>query len=126
MTRTARCCCGSCAIEVHGEPIVNAICHCRNCRQRTGSAFGWSSYFADDQVLGHTGDYRIYRLRRQERWFCAQCGTTLFWLGPKFAGQVGIAGSCFIDAPLGEPTATASNDGRCAWLSLPPSWQMWD
>ena len=41
------------------------------------------------------------------------------------SGMVGlawIAGGCFIDIPLPEPSVTVSNDGRCAWLELPKHW----
>ncbi len=82
MTRKATCCCGACTIAVEGEPRLNALCHCANCKKRTGSAFGWSAYFADDQILGRTGDFRAYEIagaNPQHRWFCAACGSTLFW-----------------------------------------------
>ena len=102
MTRKAHCCCGACSIEVEGEPVLNAICHCSNCKRRTGSAFGWSAYFAD----GADGpDGRLRPLRDR---------------GPS---RTGIAGGCFTDPPLPEPTVTVSNNGRCAWLGLPSEWR---
>jgi hypothetical protein len=124
MTRTARCCCEQCSIEVEGEPAINAVCHCGNCKRRTGSAFGWSSYFEDAQVLGKFGELKAYSIRNeQERWFCAQCGTTLFWHSIHFPGQTGIAGGCFQDMPLPPPSLTVANEGRCAWVGLPTHWQ---
>ncbi len=126
MTRTARCCCGTCTVEVAGEPALNAICHCDNCKRRTGSAFGWSAYFAAGQVLRRTGEVKCYAVtgaNPQERWFCARCGTTLFWTAPAFKpGHVGIAGGCFVESPLPAPSATVANDRRCAWLALPAAW----
>ena len=82
MSRKATCCCGACSIEVEGEPELNALCHCANCKKRTGSAFGWSAYFADGRVVGRSGDFRVYEIagaHPQQRWFCAACGSTLFW-----------------------------------------------
>jgi hypothetical protein len=38
------------------------------------------------------------------------------------AGLTGVAGGCFIDVPLPEPSVTASNGERCAWLELPKHW----
>ncbi len=81
MTRKASCCCGACTIEIQGQPDLNAICHCSNCKKRTGSAFGWSVYFADAQVMRRTGDLRTYELadaNPQCRWFYAACSSTLF------------------------------------------------
>jgi hypothetical protein len=124
MTRTATCCCGQCSIEVEGEPAVNAICHCRNCKRRTGSAFGWSSYFTDAQVRRTSGKFEVYRIRNeQQRWFCAHCGSTLYWRSTHFPGQTGIAGGCFVDIPLPEPSLTVANEDRCAWVGLPAHWQ---
>jgi hypothetical protein len=121
----ATCCCGACTIEVAGEPVINAICHCTNCKRRTGSAFGWSVYVADEQVVRKTGDVRCYHFdgaTTQQRWFCATCGTTLFWKIDYQPGRTGIAGGCF-DNALPAPEVTVSNDGRCAWVSLPEEWR---
>jgi hypothetical protein len=126
MTRNASCCCGACSIEVEGEPAINAICHCSNCKKRSGSAFGWSAYFADTQILRKLGDLKLYAISgasRQQRSFCATCGTTLFWKSEDFPEQTGIAGGCFVDHPLETPTLTVSNERRCAWVSLPKSWR---
>ena len=131
MTREAKCCCGACAIQVKGEPAINAICHCRNCQRRTGSAFGWSAYFKNEQVVATIGAFRTYSIKgdagneqSQERVFCGTCGTTLFWRSRDFEGLTGIAGGCFGEAaPLPEPTMTVSNETRCAWVGLPEGWE---
>jgi hypothetical protein len=115
---TARCCCGACSIEVEGRPLSNAICHCDNCKRRTGSAFGWSTYFADDQVVGKSGTpgcYEIAGAKAQQRWFCPTCGTTSYWRIAAQPGRIGIAGGCFVD-PLPAPTVSVANDGRFGWL----------
>jgi hypothetical protein len=125
VTRKAICCCGACSIEVEGEPAVNAICHCANCKRRTGSAFGWSTYFADNQIVRKAGEVRSYALmgaNPQQRWFCAACGSTLFWKAGAQPGRTGIAGGCFVETLL-TPTTTVSNKGRCDWLGLPESWR---
>jgi hypothetical protein len=127
----ATCCCGACAITVNAPPVINALCHCANCKRRTGSAFGWSAYFPDAAVTATIGAFRTYSVpskvageeNLQERVFCGTCGTTLFWRNRHFAGLTGIAGGCFADPPLPEPEATVSNEGRCAWLTLPERWR---
>lgn len=126
MTRVARCCCGAVAVTVEGDPALQGICHCKNCKRRTGTAFGWSSYFKASQVIGTTGETKCYRIdgpHRQERFFCATCGTTLHWRTSAFEGLVGIAGGCFVEDPLPEPKVTVSNQGLCAWLTLPEDWR---
>jgi hypothetical protein len=134
MTREAKCCCGACAIQVKGEPVINAVWHCENCKRRTGSAFGWSAYFPNEAVTATLGAFRTYSIptgpnggdsgveTTQERVFCGTCGTTLFWRARDFPGLTGIAGGCFT-APLPAPGMTIGNETRCAWLTLPADWK---
>ena len=57
------------------------------------------------------------------RFFCARCGTTLYWKSFGFLpDQTGIAGGCFVDAPLLAPNLSAQDKDRCAWLELPEAW----
>jgi hypothetical protein len=125
MTRKAVCCCGKCAIEVEGDPLTNGICHCKNCKKRTGTAFGWSAYFADAQIKSKTGDLKTYEItgtNHAHRYFCTNCGTTLYWIVVSMPNLTGIAGGCFADNPLPPPSFSASDTGRCAWLKLPDDW----
>jgi hypothetical protein len=62
MTREAKCCCGACAIQVQGEPTINGLCHCRDCQRRTGSAFGWSAYFSNENVTATIGAFGTYSI----------------------------------------------------------------
>jgi hypothetical protein len=128
MIRTAVCRCRGCAVEVDGEPVVNLICHCSSCKRRTGGPCGWSAVFREDQVLGRRGEFSVYNsdgtVGRAANSFCSRCGTTLQATLPDRPGIVWCAGGCFVDDPLGEPTISASDDLRCAWLRLPPSWDV--
>lgn len=127
MTRTAECCCRQCRVEVRGELALVAVCHCGNCKRRTGSAFGVSVYYPDDAVIalhGNTNQYRIDNERtRQNRHFCTRCGTTLYWRVAAFPGMLGVAGGCFTGAALPAPTHALSDEQRCAWLALPAHWK---
>lgn len=125
-TRTARCCCGDCSIEVSGEPALNAICHCASCRRRTGSAFGWSVYFSDGNVVTKSGTLSVYEKSGDagySRSFCARCGSTLFWKSAGFLpDHTGIAGGCFAEEALPSPNVSANENNRCMWFTLPGDW----
>lgn len=127
MNRIAECCCGQLSIEVVGDPEMYGVCHCANCKKRTGSAFGISSYFNNDQVVNKKGEANCYALRHseqdqdQKRYFCIKCGTTLFWSLSTSPQLTGIAGGCFVNPPLGEPKYSTSHANICSWVSLPDS-----
>jgi hypothetical protein len=77
-------------------------------------------------VIAKAGGFGLYEItgaKTQGRWFCAICGTTLLWQAGWWPSQTGIAGGCFTEMPLPEPTVTVSNDGRCTWLGLPTDWR---
>jgi hypothetical protein len=132
MVRRATCCCGACFIEVEGEPVLNGVCHCDNCKRKTGTAFGWSTYFPDQQVAQRGGKFSEYVIdnenmgfrRIQTRYFCSACGTTLCWKISTRPTQTGIAGGCFTraDAPL--PSITVCDETRSQWVSLPREWRV--
>ncbi|MBI3675954.1 MAG: GFA family protein [Proteobacteria bacterium] len=125
-TRKAVCCCGACSIEVAGEPVLNAICHCTSCKKRTGSAFGWSVYFPDTAVVAKHGALNVYAKEGDagyNRYFCAKCGTTLYWKSFAFLpDSTGVAGGCFVDDPIPEPNFSAQHNTHYPWLTLPADW----
>ena len=80
----ATCACGQASITVSAPPTMHGVCHCTNCKRRTGSAFGISAYFDRAAVIEQTGKTSVYAFHlaaqshNQERHFCPKCGTTLF------------------------------------------------
>ena len=48
--REARCACGALKARAEGDPVRLSICHCLDCKRRTGSAFGWNATYAAGQV----------------------------------------------------------------------------
>lgn len=129
MHRTAKCACEAATITVAGEPEIYGICHCTNCKRRTGSAFGISAYFPRKLVAATTGNTHVYAFHHaaqdhdQKRHFCATCGTTLFWYNSALPKLIGIAGGCFADEDIGEPKMSVTHSKKFAWLELPDSWK---
>lgn len=124
----ARCSCGQLAVELEGDPVLNALCHCSDCCRRTGSAFGWQAYFLEGQVKETRGTAKSRAVpvaEPQTRHFCPDCGTTLWWTSGTAPGMVGIAGGAFDAGVLGEPIASYRDDNRCAWLAVPQGWTIY-
>jgi len=126
----ATCACGLASIEVSGLPSMHGICHCTNCKRRTGSAFGISAYFARTSVVETMGEMKTYAFHNarqghdQVRHFCVNCGTTLFWFVSTLPQSIGIAGGCFADEVLPEPTYSVTDTQRFPWVSLPEHWKV--
>lgn len=127
---TATCACGQLSITVDAPPRMHGVCHCTNCKRRTGSAFGISAYFDKASVVecsGHTSVYSFHHATQghdQERHFCPRCGTTLFWYISSLPGQIGIAGGCFADHGLPEPGYSVSHAKKERWVGLPDGWSV--
>lgn len=128
---TATCACGQATITVKGRPSMHGVCHCTNCKRRTGSAFGMSTYFERSAVVQTTGETKVYAFHhaaqdhRQERHFCVNCGTTLFWFLSSAPESIGIAGGCFAEEPLPEPSFTVTDAKRWPWVTLPAHWKVY-
>jgi hypothetical protein len=128
---TATCACGKSSITVNAKPTMHGVCHCTNCKRRTGSAFGISAYFDRTAVVAQEGKTSVYAFHHaaqnhdQTRHFCATCGTTLYWFVSTLPKKIGIAGGCFADQNQSEPTYSVANQNRESWVSLPSHWPVY-
>ena len=110
---------------------MHGVCHCENCKRRTGSAFGISAYFDRSAVVETRGQTKAYCLthssgqHEQARHFCINCGTTLFWFVSTLPDKIGIAGGCFAGQAMPDPTYSVSDAKRERYVSLPEKWQVW-
>lgn len=96
------CFCGSVRYSTMGQPFRAAVCHCRYCQLRTGTAFGISVYFKEDKVIFNDGvcdtfSYETESGSKATLSRCANCGTTVSWRISLDAlnNLVGIAGGTF-------------------------------
>jgi hypothetical protein len=129
MNKTATCACAQVSIALEGAPKLHGICHCTNCKRRTGSAFGFSSYFLCSSVTrlgGETHSYAFHNAEQnhdQVRHFCPRCGTTLYWYRSDAPDLIGVAAGCFAEAALAEPRFSAAHTQKENWLEIPQSWK---
>lgn len=124
MNNQAKCCCGSTVVEIKGRPEIASVCHCNDCKRRTGSGLGWSVYVLKENFKHLTGSVVAYVIEnseqygRQERYFCEVCGTTLFWRASGAAHLVGIAGGCFEDKEIILPQMQTNVDSKLCWVRV--------
>jgi hypothetical protein len=75
---TIECRCGAVAIEISSEPIVQFFCHCDDCQAVHGAAYAPESVYPADAVKVLRGEPSTWRLKRNPRYTCRECGTRLF------------------------------------------------
>ncbi len=78
MTRKSGCMCGAVALELSGEPAVQAFCHCDSCRGWLGAPIHAASLWPAAQVKITKGADKLGTYKRTEashRKFCTSCGT---------------------------------------------------
>ena len=56
------CLCGQSRYKTIGQPERAAVCHCRYCQLRSGSAFGTLVYFKEENVKEISGVFKIYSI----------------------------------------------------------------
>jgi hypothetical protein len=77
MTRV-QCRCGAVEIEITAEPIVQFFCHCDDCQAAHGGAYVPESVYRADAVKVVRGDPVAWKLKRNPRVTCRECGARLF------------------------------------------------
>jgi hypothetical protein len=102
VTHQASCRCGRLRVAASGEPARVSVCHCLNCKKRSGSAFAAQVRFPAEAVnvmgtsrtfdkAGDSGNVATFH-------FCPACGSDVFYLiDGKFEGLVAIPLGAFDD-----------------------------
>ncbi|ANM32433.1 hypothetical protein ABI59_22355 [Acidobacteria bacterium Mor1] len=98
-----------------------AHCHCNNCRRAHGAAFVTWIGFQNDQVRISCGTELVQRYRTDTdatRTFCSRCGTTLFYEGPRWKGEIHVV-LANVDTPVDrKPAANVYVDHRAPWWEI--------
>ncbi len=124
--RHAACACGQLRATTRGEPVRVSVCHCNNCRRRSGSLFAAQARWPDDKVeitgesrewvkVGEEGGHAAFR-------FCPDCGSTVSYTLDALPGLTAIAMGAFAghegNAPLPPPQYEVFHDRAPKWLHL--------
>jgi hypothetical protein len=122
-TRRAECCCGKLSAICVGEPIRVTVCHCLNCKRRTGSAFSLNARYAAQQVslegevktftrVGDEGGGATYSL-------CPDCGTIVQYRMHEEPEVVAVPVGTFADLDFPAPTRSLFHQRRrYPWVEI--------
>jgi hypothetical protein len=87
------CNCGAVRFEVT-EPLVAAsYCHCKRCQRRTGAAASPNAHPASDafRIVAGEENLRMWKPGDGgEKWFCGECGSSVFGFNGSHADSIGI------------------------------------
>jgi hypothetical protein len=104
LTLTGGCQCGAARYELAGDPQAIYVCHCRECRKQSASAFGISLIVAPGQLRLTRGTVQTWSRRTDsgralDCVFCPTCGSRLWHANPALATLSVKGGS--LDEPVG-------------------------
>ena len=119
--KTAACACGALRVTVSAPPGNVHICSCLDCQRRSGSAFTYTAFFAENAV-SVTGEHRNWRRqsdgsRYHESSFCPTCGTSVFCRLEALPGIVGLPVGNFADPAFIKPAKHYWTLRRPEWLA---------
>lgn len=114
---TGGCHCGAIRYEIEGEPINHMLCHCVDCQRTTGAPMvGW--IMVSDDRLTVRGEPSIYpSSEHARRYFCIQCGTSLFYSNDALMpGRVDVQSATLDEPDSLPPEAHVQVGERIAWM----------
>ena len=121
--RTASCRCGQLKATTTGEPVRISVCHCLDCKKRSGSAFAAQARWHADRVqiegrskswtnIADSGNRITFH-------FCPECGSDVHYeIEGKFAGLVAIPLGAFADPRFPPPQFSVYEDRKYEWVDI--------
>jgi len=121
--RTASCRCGQLRATVTGDPVRVSVCHCLNCKKRSGGAFAVQARWSAEQVIvegrsssftkvadsGNTATY----------YFCPECGSDVHYENEgKFDGMIAIPLGAFDDPYFVSPAFSVWEKRMHQWVEI--------
>ncbi len=102
--RAGGCQCGSVRYEISGEPVTLYVCHCRECRKQSASAFGISLIVRRDGFRVTQGAPKTWSRSTDSGGmlnclFCPDCGSRLWHEDASPAETISVKGGS-LDRPV--------------------------
>jgi len=113
------CHCGAVRYEINGEALTHALCHCSDCRRHSGAPMVAWAMFPSDAVKTTKGTAKTYASSTDgRRYFCADCGTGLFYTNAAILPGITDVQSATFDDPNALPArAHIQTAERIGWMA---------
>jgi hypothetical protein len=122
-TLKGKCNCGGVTYQVSGEPLLTYVCHCGNCRRRSGSAFGMGLVVSTEnlEVVGELDCWeRVSEIGNKNPVYrCATCGNVIYGLGAYTPGLAKLMPGTLTDTVEVEPDVHIWTSSAQKWVSIP-------
>ena len=120
--RTATCRCGQLRATALGDPVRISVCHCLDCKKRSGSAFSAQARWPDAQVTV-TGESKIWSCvsengNRADFRFCPDCGSTVAYVIEALPGLTAIPIGAFADPDFPAPQYSVYENRMHNWTAI--------
>lgn len=120
--RTATCRCGQLSVACEGEPVRISVCHCLECKKRSGSAFAAQARWPNDQVtisgrskqwstVGESGGRATFN-------FCPDCGGGVYYGIDRMPGLTAVAIGAFADPDFPAPDYSVFENRKHHWVEI--------
>jgi hypothetical protein len=121
--QTASCRCGQLNATVSDEPVRVSVCHCLDCKKRSGSAFAvqarWSKAKVTIEGKSKTFVKAADSGNRATFHFCPECGSDVHYeIEGKFDGLVAIPLGAFDDPWFATPAYSVWEKRRHDWVEI--------
>ena len=125
--KTASCRCGQLRATATGQPVRVSVCHCLDCKKRSGSAFAVQARWPADQVeiegrsklwvnIADSGNRITFH-------FCPECGSDVHYeidgkFDGKFDGLIAIPVGAFADPHFPAPQFSVWEERKHQWVEV--------
>jgi hypothetical protein len=117
---TGGCHCGAVRYEAPLVPQRHSICCCRDCRRASGAPMvAWAVYAQGDIKLTKGSPKMRASSEHAQRYFCAACGTGLFYTSETYLPGLIDLQTATLDEPerIAPPTAVVQVGERVSWAA---------
>ncbi|MFN2098811.1 GFA family protein [Altererythrobacter sp. MF3-039] len=122
MGQTGKCLCGAVNYEAQAEPLMQAVCHCKNCQRQAGSAMsiivGYPKGTVDISGEVTTYDDSGESGLAVHRQFCPKCGSPLFTLAESAPDMIFIKAGSFDDTSWLQPSIHFWTQSAQSWFEM--------
>ena len=124
---TASCRCGQLRATVTGDPVRVSVCHCLDCKKRSGSAFAVQARWPKAQVTIEGKSKSFVKVadsgNRATFHFCPDCGSDVYYL---IDAKVDATFNDLVAIPLGtfdnpyflEPAFSVWEERKHDWVEI--------